>query len=231
MSLKSKRGTLYVVGIHIGNIQDLSPRAIATLSQADIVACEEIREGERLLRSLQIQKPMIEINEHTEIRETEEIFLILATGKSVALISDCGMPVFADPGSHLISTALESGISVEVVPGPTSLTTALAISGFDVRRFYFYGFLSPKRQERKAELIHLRFFRQTLVFLDAPYRLLSVLEDMAIAFGASRHACVACDLTLKTELIRRGTLKSLIDFFKHLGGKREFVIIVEGHLP
>lgn len=229
--MKSKRGTLYVVGIHIGNIYDLSPRAVTTLSEADVVACEERREGERLLGSLNIRKPLIEINEHTEVRETEEIILQLAAGKSVALISDCGMPVFADPGAHLISIALETGISVEVVPGPTSLTTALAVSGFDVRRFYFYGFLSPKRPERKSELSQLRSFRQTLVFLDAPYRLVAVLEDMAGVFGASRQVCVACDLTLKTELIRRGTLKSLIDFFQRLGGKREFVIIVEGYRP
>jgi len=219
-------GTLYIVGTPIGNPGDISQRAIETLRKVEAVACEERKEGERLLRTLRIEKPLVQINEHTEKQNTEGILLDLASGKSYALISDCGMPVFADPGTFLIGEAMEMKLPVVVIPGPTSLTTALAISGFDVSRFFFYGFLSPKRAERKAELQQLRAVEVPLVFLDAPYRLLQVLEEMSAVFGKSRRACVACDLTLQRELVRRDSLGRLCDYFSAHPDKREFVIIV-----
>ncbi len=221
-----KRGTLYIVGTPIGDPDDISLRALETLRAVDYIACEERRVAARMLARHGIEKELVEINEHTEKEETEQIILDLATGRDIALISDCGMPVFADPGTHLLTEAIDTGILVTAVPGPTSLTTALALSGFDAQRFFFYGFLSPKKEERRAELLHLRNFNAPVVFLDAPYRLLQVLEDLRDAFGNSRRAAVACDLTLKTEEVRRGRLDDLARHFREDKRKREFVIIV-----
>ncbi|MBE0644435.1 MAG: 16S rRNA (cytidine(1402)-2'-O)-methyltransferase [Bacteroidetes bacterium] len=221
-----KKGTLYIVGTPIGHPDDISLRAIEVLKSVDYIACEERKVAMRLLSRHQIEKDLVEVNEHTEKEESEQIILDLAMGKSVALISDCGMPVFADPGTHLLTEALDTGIYVTAIPGPTSLTTALALSGFDAHRFYFYGFLSPKTEERRAELSQLRHFHAPIVFLDAPYRLLQVLEDMAAAFGNGRRAAVASDLTLKHEEVRRDRLDSLVKHFQKDRRKREFVIIV-----
>ncbi|MBN1447911.1 MAG: 16S rRNA (cytidine(1402)-2'-O)-methyltransferase [Bacteroidetes bacterium] len=221
-----KKGTLYVVGTPIGHPDDISLRAIETLKRVDYIACEERKTAQRLLHRHGIEQELVEINEHTEKDSADQVILDLAMGKNVALISDCGMPVFADPGTHLLNEALDTGIPVTAVPGPTSLTTALAVTGFDAHRFYFYGFLSPKRPERKRELQRLRNFEAPLVFLDAPYRLVQVLEDLASTFGGGRPAAVAADLTFKHEEVRRGNLHQLLDHYAAHTRKREFVIIV-----
>ena len=221
-----KTGTLYVVGTPIGHADDISLRALEVLRAADYVACEERKAALRLLSRHGIEKELVEVNEHTEREETEQIVLDLAMGKNVALISDCGMPVFADPGTFLLTEALDTGIRVTAVPGPTSLTTALALSGFDAHRFYFHGFLSPKKEERRGELAGLRTFPAPIVFLDAPYRMLKVLEDLRSTFGKGRRAAVACDLTLPGEEVHRGTLDALVKHFREDRRKREFVIIV-----
>ncbi|MBI5645483.1 MAG: rRNA (cytidine-2'-O-)-methyltransferase [Ignavibacteriae bacterium] len=222
-------GTLYLVGTPIGHPDDLSIRAIETLRRADLIACEERKEAQRLLRRHGISSELFEINEHTERDAAEDVIAALRRGAIVALISDCGMPVFADPGGRVVRQALDAGLDVRAVPGPTSLTTALAVSGMDVTRFYFHGFPSPKRPERRVELRALKSHPSVLVFLDAPYRLTQLLADAVEAFGSRRRACVACDLTLETELVRRGTLASLHSFFLHHPGKREFVVMVEGY--
>jgi 16S rRNA (cytidine1402-2'-O)-methyltransferase len=221
-------GTLTVVGTPIGHPDDLSARGADALVQADVIACEERREALRLLRRLGVTKDLIEINEHVEAENLEEVLDLLLAGKNVALVSDCGMPIFADPGIQLVRAAIAQGIRLRVVPGPTSLTTALAVSGFDAHRFYVHGFLSPKRPERRAELQRLRSFPSTIVFLDAPYRLAQVLADLAEFFGPQRAACTACDLTLPSELVVRDTLGALARRFAVDRQKREFVLIVEG---
>lgn len=181
----------------------------------------------RLLKHHGIRKDLVPVNEHTEREETGGLINRMQQGHTCALISDCGMPVFADPGRFLIDRAMQSGIAVEVIPGPTSLTTALAVSGFDAHRFYFYGFLSPKKPERRKELHALRTFPAPVAFLDAPYRLPQVLTDMVSAFGPGTAVCVACDLTLPDEEVYRGTLGSALDHFTKHKRKREFVIIVQ----
>ena len=221
-----KTGTLFIVGTPIGHPGDISLRALEVLRMVDLIACEERRTALRFLSRHDIEKELVEVNEHTEKSETEQLVLDLAMGKNIALISDCGMPVFADPGTFLLTQALDTGIPVTAVPGPTSLTTALVLSGFDAHRFYFYGFLSPKKEERRGELLPLVRFPDPIVFLDAPYRLLQVLEDLAAAFGTGRRAVVASDLTLRGEDVQRGTLGSLVRHFREDRRKREFVIIV-----
>jgi 16S rRNA (cytidine1402-2'-O)-methyltransferase len=219
-------GKLIIVGTPIGHNEDISIRAINTLRDADIVACEEAPVARRLLSRQGIEKELIEVNEHTEEESTADVLAELKKGRTVALISDCGMPVFADPGTHLVSMSIAAGVEIDVVPGPDSLTAALAVSGFDAHRFLFYGFLSPNKYARRDELAALRQTAMTLVFLDAPYRLVQVLDDMRAAFGGDRRACVACDLTLPEQLVARGSLDKLWKRFSEEGKKREFVIIV-----
>lgn len=221
-------GSLYIVGTPIGNPKDISLRAIDVLRSVSLIACEESKEGQKLLRSLDIQKPLIEINEHTENQNTSEVVSILRDGNDVALISDAGMPLFADPGLILVQSAIQTGIPVTTIPGPTSIMSALALSGMDVERFYYYGFLSAKKDERRKELRSLINFPHPIVFLDAPYRLNQVLEDIKNIFGKHRSGCVACDLTLPHEDVQRGTLGDLFLRFTSHKKKCEFVIIVEG---
>lgn len=220
-------GTLYIVGTPIGNVKDISLRALEILRSVDLIACEELKESRRLLREYDIQKPLIEINEHTEQENTDEIIEALRSGKNIALISDAGMPLFADPGSLVVQRVIDENFSVTTVPGPTSIMSALTLSGIDVERFYFYGFLSAKKEERQRELRSLIHFPNPIVFLDAPYRLIQVLEDMKNIFGKNRRACVACDLTLPQEDILRGTLGELFSHFTSYKKKCEFVIIVD----
>jgi 16S rRNA (cytidine1402-2'-O)-methyltransferase len=225
--LSAVPGTLFIVGTPIGNPGDISLRARETLQKADIIACEERKEAVRLLKRFAIDKPLIEVNEHTEASVSQDVITELLSGRTIALISDCGMPVFADPGTMLLQAALSASIPVTVVPGPTSLGTALAVAGFDVRRFYFHGFLSPKKEERRNELKTFAAFPVPIVFLDAPYRLRQVLGDLSSTFGPGRPACVACDLTMEAELVKRGSLKTLAEFFAKDETRREYVIIVD----
>lgn len=226
-TLTPGEGRLVIVGTPIGHPDDLSPRAAAALRAADLVVCEERKEAGRILRRLNLRRDLLELNEHTERTATGEALDALHGGACVALVSDCGMPVFADPGTALVRAALDEEIAVDVVPGPTSLTTALAVAGIDVRRFHYHGFLSPKRDERARELARLRSLDIPLVLMDAPYRLQALLDDLARHIGARRIAAVACDLTLPSQLVRRGTLGELADWFRGRPGKREFVIIID----
>ena len=221
-------GRLVIVGTPIGHPEDLSPRGAQALRDANLVACEERREGLRLLRRLGWEGEVIEINEHTERDEAEALVDRIAAGSVVALVSDCGMPLVADPGSYLLQRTLARGLPVSVVPGPTSITTALALCDFDTRRFYFHGFLPAKKELRRQALRGLVSFPDALVFLEAPYRLLPVLEDMKTAFGSRRRVCLACDLTLLSEEVLRGTLGELVAAITASPRKCEFVLIVEG---
>ncbi len=221
-------GRLVIVGTPIGHPDDLSPRGAAALREADLIVCEERKEAGRILRRLNLRRDLLELNEHTEREATDDALDALRGGACVALVSDCGMPVFADPGTALVRAALDEDIDIDVVPGPTSLTTALAVAGIDVRRFHYHGFLSPKREERGRELARLRAIDVPVVLFDAPYRLQAVLDDLARHIGAGRSAAIACDLTLPTQLVRRGTLAELATWFRAHPGKREFVIVMEG---
>jgi 16S rRNA (cytidine1402-2'-O)-methyltransferase len=223
-------GTLYIVGTPIGNPDDIGARAQRVLSEVEIIACEEHREALRLLKHLGIEKPLIEVNEHTEQEATGEVIGRLRRGASCALISDCGMPVFADPGTQLVNDAYEAGIRVAAVPGPTSLTAALTLCGFDIRRFHFQGFLSPKREIRQKELRTLRQLTIPLVLMDTPYRLIPLLDDCLLIFSPDRQCCVAADLTMPGERIVRGSLKEVHEYFSSHKDKREYVLIIDAPL-
>jgi 16S rRNA (cytidine1402-2'-O)-methyltransferase len=221
-------GTLYLVATPIGNYEDITLRAIRVLKEVDLVVFEERKEGARLLRHFGIEKPVDSINEHNESAASQIILGYLQQGKSVALISDAGTPVFSDPGSLLVQKAVRSNIRVTPIPGASSLMPALTVSGFKIDRFSFYGFLSPKRERRVRELEQLKKEPNTMVLMDTPYRLTQLVRDIADVFGESRRICIAFDLTLPTEEILRGTPPKLYQQLLKEKKKGEFVLMIEG---
>ena len=221
-------GTLYLVATPIGNLEDISFRAVRILKEADIVIYEERREGSRLLRHFGIENKIVEsLNEHNEAASSEIILQKLKEGKSAALVSDAGTPVFADPGLVLVQKAIREHIRIVPIPGASSILPALIVSGFSIERFLYYGFLSPKRNRRIAELQLLKKESRTIVFMDTPYRLLQLVRDVAEVMGQQRRICVAFDLTLPSEEIFRGTAGGLFQEFSRSPKKGEFVAVVE----
>lgn len=221
----TEKGCLYVVATHIGNIKDITSRAQEILSEVDGVICEEQREGSTLLKRLGITNQIILLNEHNEDTETIQIVMRLQQGQRLALISDCGTPVFADPGLTLVNMLADTTIPIVPVPGPSSLTAALSICDFDISQFVYGGFLPPKDDKRRMELEHLKITGLPLVLMDTPYRLTSLLQDVAQVFGSRAHINLACDLTLSSEHIYRGPVEQVL---KQTNGKKcEFVLLIQ----
>jgi len=221
-------GTLYLVATPIGNFDDITYRALSVLKSVDLVVYEERREGERLLRHFQIQKPVESLNEHNEAAASFTILSHLKSGKSVALVSDCGTPVFSDPGQLLVRKAIDQKIKIIPIPGASSLMPALTVSGFPIDQFVFYGMPSPKKERRRAELRQLMQEKRTIVLMDAPYRLVPLLRDLAETFGTSRRICIAFNLTMPDEQMFYGTPVDLHKQFSSKEMKGEFVIVIEG---
>ena len=222
-------GILYLVATPIGNYDDMTFRAVQVLKDVDIVVYEERKEGGRLLRHFGIEKPVDSLNEHNESAATFQILEHLKNGKNIAVVSDCGTPVFSDPGQLLVRKAVERGIKVVPVPGASSLMPALTVSGFSIDQFVYYGWLSPKRPRRIAELQQLKREKRVIVLMDTPYRLVALLKDIADVFGSGRRLCVAFNLTLPDEEIFHGTAPVLFDRFSKNEKKGEYVIIVESN--
>lgn len=220
-------GILYLVATPIGNLEDMTNRAVRVLGEVDLVVYEERKEGARLLHHFKLEKPVESLNEHNEAAATHVILERLKEGKNVALVSDAGTPVFSDPGQLLVRRATEQHIKVVPVPGASSLMPALIVSGFPIDQFVFFGFLSPKRNRRIAELQELKKERRTVVLMDAPYRLVQLVRDVAEVIGNVRKICVAFDLTLPTEEIFHGTASELYQQFSKAGKKGEFVLVLE----
>ncbi len=220
-------GRLYVVATPIGNDRDITQRALDVLRSVDAIVCEEYKTAGALLRSLGIDKPLFALNEHNERADAETVAAQLRMGKSLALISEAGTPVFADPGRTLLALLRQSGTPVVPVPGPSSLMAALSVCDFDMRRFTFAGFLDRDAQRRLAEMERLRRGGLPLILLEAPYRLAALLGDVVSVFGADWPVMLACDLTLPTEQIYRGTAAGALAAAGK--EKREFVLIIAGN--
>ena len=185
-------GILYLVSTPIGNYDDITYRALSILKSADVIVYEERKEGQRLLSHYGIAEKLVEsLNEHNEAAASFHILEYLKNGKSVALISDAGTPVFSDPGQLLVRKAIEQEVRIVPVPGASSLLPALTVCGFPIDQFLFYGFLSPKSNRRISELRQLYNERRTMAFMDTPYRLVALLKDLAEIFGKERRICVA----------------------------------------
>lgn len=217
---------LYIVSTPIGNYADMTIRAVKTLEQVDCIICEEYKEVSRLMRFFGIDKDLIQLNEHNEKKETEEIVREILEGKSFALVSDCGTPAFEDPGNLLIQRCIEYGIPFEFIPGANSLLTAIVLSGFDISRFYYIGFLSPKSEERKRQLSFLQKLDRVFAILDAPYRLVALLTDLDTYFP-ERKIFVGFDLTMENETHFRGTAAEILAEIGDEKIKGEFVVIVD----
>jgi 16S rRNA (cytidine1402-2'-O)-methyltransferase len=218
--------SLYVVATPIGNLGDISLRALWTLMHVDYIACEDTRLSGGLLSRYGIKKPLISYHDHNADKMRPQILQKLSAGESIALISDAGMPLIADPGFKLVRDCREAGHTVTVIPGANAALTALAGSGLATDHFYFAGFLPPKQSARKKAIEELAAIQSTLIFYEAPQRLGDCLADLAKLLGATRPAAVARELTKMFEETITSTLGELAEHYKEQKPKGEIVIIV-----
>lgn len=220
-------GVLSLVPTPIGNYEDITLRALRVLREADAVVCESRKESARLLHHYGITKELYVLDEHNEKSGVPEIIEMLREGKQLALISDCGTPVFSDPGFALVQECIDWNIPVIPLPGTNSLLPALIASGFPVEPFYYAGWLSPKKEIRKEELQKLlQKHSGVIVLLETPYRLQRILEDVAAVFPRETPAVIAFELTTASEKFYRGTIGSLAEKAAQLHLKGEFVLLL-----
>lgn len=220
-------GKLYVVGTPIGNLGDMSPRAVETLENADFIAAEDTRVTVKLLNHFGIKKEMLAYYEHNKNQKGNLILERLLSGESCALVSDAGMPAISDPGEDLVREARKLNIPIEAVPGPCALVTALAVSGLHTGRFCFEGFLSMNKIGRRQHLAELKNEKRTMIFYEAPHKLLNTLKDMLGAFG-DREIALVKELTKIHETVIRTTLSEAIAMYEENPPKGEFVLLVTG---
>ena len=202
-------GRLEVVATPIGNLGDLTPRARAALEGADLIAAEDTRRTGTLLAAIGISGKLVSLHEHNEEQRIASLLSELKAGKIVALVSDAGTPLLSDPGYALVRAAVSAGIDIRAIPGVSAVTAALSIAGLPTDRFVFEGFLPARASERRLALARLATETRTLVFFEAPHRIVAVLADLAQVFGAERRAVVARELTKLHEAVYRGTLEEL----------------------
>lgn len=221
------KAKLYLVSTPIGNYDDITLRALSILKEVDFVVCEEYKIARRMLAHYGIAKELISLNEHNEKETVEEIITKILDGKSAALISDCGTPLFSDPGHLLVDYCIQSRIDVVPVPGANSLLPALTASGLDFEKFYYYGWLSPKKDIRRKELLRLKNFKETIVILDTPYRLIPLLTDVVKILGGNRQIVLAFELTSGREKFYRGAASEILVIAERDKLKGEYVLIID----
>jgi len=217
---------LYIVSTPIGNYEDITLRALNILKEVDFIICEEFKEARRLLSKYSIEKELFSLNEHNEEESSREILKKIKEGKSAALISDCGTPLFSDPGTQLVQMCIDAKIDVVPIPGASSIMSALVGSGFKLDKFYFAGWLSPKSEIRKKELLRLKNVREIIVLMETPYRLKAILADISKIFGEKTNLVVAFDLTLPNEQFFRGTAAYILKIAEEKNLKGEFVLLI-----
>ncbi|MEA4920447.1 MAG: 16S rRNA (cytidine(1402)-2'-O)-methyltransferase [Clostridiaceae bacterium] len=223
-------GKLYVVATPIGNLSDFSPRAIDTLSLVDFIAAEDTRVGAKLLNKFGIKKPQVSYFEHNKRQKGQYIASRILEGESCAIITDAGTPAISDPGTDLVDICMASGIEVVSVPGPSAIITALSISGIDCGRFCFEGFLSTSKKSRFEHLSETAKERRTMVFYEAPHKLVRTLEDMLEYYG-DRPIALCRELTKLHEEVIRTTLSKALELYNGISPKGEFVLIISGYTP
>lgn len=221
------KGTLYIVGTPIGNLGDITLRAIDTLKNVDVVLAEDTRQTLKLLNHFDIQKHLISYHRHNEDDKIQKIVEFLDSGKDLALVSDAGMPIISDPGQNLIKYLIENDYNIVTIPGVTAVITAIVKSGFDSTRFTFEGFLSVNKKQRKSRLESLVSETRTMAFYEAPHKILATLKDMREFFG-NRNICIARELTKLHEEYLYLTIDEAIEKIQSVGIKGEIVLIVEG---
>jgi 16S rRNA (cytidine1402-2'-O)-methyltransferase len=222
------QGKLYIVSTPIGNLEDITLRAIKVLKEVDLIACEDTRVTKKLLSYYQIQKPLTSYHEHNEEVKAKELLSLLEVGKNIALVSDSGTPGISDPGFRLISLAREKGIKVFPIPGPSAAIAALTVSGLPTSSFTFFGFLPKSVKKRKEFLESIKESDQTLIFYESPNRVIETLEEIFEVLG-DRQVSVSRELTKMFEETLRGKISSIIETLKQKEKiKGEFTIVLEG---
>ena len=220
-------GVLYLVGTPIGNLSDISERALKVLSEVDFIAAEDTRNSGKLLSYFDIKKPMVSYFEHNKRERGEMIVSRIEAGESCALITDAGMPAISDPGEDIVRICAERGVPVSVVPGPCAAVSALAMSGLFTGKFVFEGFLSTANNERREALESLQNERRTIIFYEAPHKLRGTLADLMKAFG-NRKISLCRELTKLNEEVLRMTLSEAISYYEENQPRGEYVLVLEG---
>lgn len=218
---------LYLIPTPIGNLEDITLRAIRIIKEVDVVLAEDTRTSRVLLKHLGIEKRMLAHHQHNEHQSTPEVVRMLQAGQNVALLSDAGTPGISDPGFLLVRESLKEGVEVECLPGPTAFVPALVVSGLPTDRFLFEGFLPPKKG-RQTRLKELALMEMTMIFYESPHKILKTLEQFCEYFGVERQAAVSRELTKMFEETVRGTLQELADHFRAHEPRGEMVVIVAG---
>ena len=221
-------GTLYLVATPIGNLGDFSPRAAATLEAADFIAAEDTRVSMKLLNHLGLRKPMVSYHQHNHATAGPAVLERLLAGESCALVTDAGTPAVSDPGEELVRLCAQNGVEVVAIPGCCALVNALAVSGLPTGRFTFEGFLSANRGERRERLESLAEEERTMIFYEAPHKLLATLEDMAAVFGGDRAVTLCRELTKLHEETVRTTFSAALERWQETPPRGEFVLVVAG---
>lgn len=224
-------GTLYLVATPIGNLGDFSPRAVETLSSVDFIAAEDTRVSVKLLNHFQIKKPLVSYHQHNHVTAGRAILDRLLNGESCALVTDAGTPAISDPGEELVRLCAENGVEVLAIPGCCAAVNALAVSGLPTGRFTFEGFLSVNKKARREHLASLLDEERTMIFHEAPHKLLTTLEDLSAAFGPDRPVALCRELTKLHEETIRTTLGQALDRYRETAPKGEFVLVVAGRPP
>jgi 16S rRNA (cytidine1402-2'-O)-methyltransferase len=227
------QGRLDVIATPIGNLEDLSARARATLAQADLVAAEDTRHTAQLLAAIGVSRTLVSLHEHNERSRVAQLLAALQQGRHIALVSDAGTPLLSDPGFALVRAAAAAGVEVRAIPGPCALIAALSVAALPTDRFVFEGFLPAHARERRAAIARLAREARTLVFFEAPHRILATLEDLAALFGSQRQAAIARELTKVHESVYRGSLAELIDAARADANiaRGEITVVVAGTAP
>ncbi len=224
---KVEAKTLYLVGTPIGNLSDLSERALKVLSECDFIAAEDTRNSAKLLTCFGIKKELVSYHEHNRRTRGEEICRRIEAGESCALVTDAGMPAISDPGEDIVRLCAARDITVSVIPGPSACVSALALSGISTARFTFEGFLPVPKAERRRRLEEIAGERRTMIFYEAPHKLRTTLDDLLAVFG-DRKIALCRELTKKNEEIIRTTVAHAVAYYKETDPRGEYVLVLEG---
>ena len=218
---------LFIIGTPIGNLSDMTYRAVETLKNVDFICAEDTRVTAKLLNYFEIKKPMVSYHRHNCDEVGQQILQRIISGESCGIVTDAGMPCISDPGEDLVRLCADNGIKIEVVPGPTAVASAVAISGLSTSRFCFEGFLSTTKRLRNEHLASVRNDTRTLVFYEAPHKLIYTLKDMLEYFG-DRKISICRELTKIHEEVIRTTLSEAVEYYSQVTPKGEFVLVIEG---
>jgi len=227
-TIHDQTGCLYLVGTPIGNLEDMSVRALRILKEADIIAAEDTRNTKKLCNYFDIETPLISYHEHNLAVGGEKLLTLLQEGKTIALVSDAGLPCISDPGADIVVKAIAQNFPVVPVPGPNAAISALIASGLTPQPFFFYGFLNRGKKERRQQLEQLKKRQETMLFYEAPHRLKETLKDMELILG-NRRIVLARELTKKFEEFLRGTLNEAVEWSQNEEIRGEFCIVLEGN--